>query len=151
MTRESYGWQLYCHQLFKAKLDALESEVEELKSKLPKEDFIKHPEAKKLKILSETVIQKVPQDPASPNYRASNILKKHKDWRRVKNSPAPRYRLFFKFFKMKSSIFYGWFNDESCIRKAGDQRDVYKVFHALLESGKIPSDYSRLKNGSCDL
>ena len=143
-----FGWHLFYHYVFKQRLDRLEQAVTQLKKNLPFEEFRNHPEVNKLDKLYKTITDTVPRDPENPNFVLGKTLGRHKDWRRVKNSPAPRYRLFFKFFKDHAEIFYAWFNDENTLRKSGDKNDVYKVFKSMLERGDVPSHRDDLKKAS---
>lgn len=123
LTEDKYfGWNLYYHYLFKERLDLLETHIAKLKERLSNEEFKKHPEAKKLKKVYYTITELVPLNPEDPIFLATSSLKRHKDWRRVKNSPAPKYRLFFKYFKSKTDIFYAWFNDQSSVFRHNNYR-----------------------------
>ena len=88
------GWTIYFHPLFNNQFQQLVVEVENLKSKLPKDKYLTHPSVKMLKALSEGIKNKIPSDPFASHFALQNPLEKYC---RLKKMGLPgRYRLFFK-------------------------------------------------------
>lgn len=139
------SWNLYYFRLFADILNALEHEVTRLKTEKSPEEFKSHPKTLLLKSVINQITVEVPKDPTHRDFLLGNTLgKTHTDWRRVKKGLPQRYRLFFKFSSMKSSIIYVWLNDQNTYRKAGSKTDVYAVFRKMLNAEKVPSDIDEL-------
>lgn len=140
------GWALYAHPFFVQRLTDLLEEVKRLAVKDP-HGFHRHPHYEFFDAVTNNILVTVPSDPAHKNYLIGGTLgRTHQHWRRVKKQGLPnRYRLFFLFRSTApKTIIYAWLNDETCIRREGDRRDVYKVFQRMLESGRIPSGFTEL-------
>lgn len=140
------GWALYAHPFFVQRLTDILREVERLAEKDPS-GFHHHPHYEFFEAVTTNITYTVPSDPAHARYRLGGTLgRSHQHWRRVKKQGLPnRYRLFFLFRSTApKSIIYAWLNDETCIRRDGDRKDVYEVFRKLLEKGHVPSDFQKL-------
>jgi toxin YhaV len=139
------GWNLYVSDIFESQLDKLVKEAEALAEKDP-DNFYHHPKYKLLLAISDNIYQKIPLNPNDVKYRLGGTLgKKHSHWRRLKKNNLPdRYRLFFQFRSDSKTIIYGWFNDDSTLRKDGAKTDVYAVFEAMLKSGNPPATWEGL-------
>lgn len=136
------GWTLYVSDVFERQLENLISEVEII----PAQNLSNHPKFKLLLAIQDNIYNKIPENPDDAKYRLGKTLgKTHTHWRRLKKNNLPdRYRLFFQFRSDRKSIIYGWFNDESTLRKEGAKTDVYTVFETMLKNGKPPSSWEEL-------
>ena len=145
----SNGWALYGHPLFLNRLDSLVEEVESLVSDDPK-GFHRHAHYKLFEKVDISIRERVPCNPAAPEYLQGNTLGKAcRHWRRVKSGLPNRYRLFFQYRSdTPSSIIYAWLNDEATLRKDGARTDVYTVFKRMLSSGEMPATYNALLKAS---
>ncbi|HCF3816865.1 TPA: type II toxin-antitoxin system YhaV family toxin [Pseudomonas aeruginosa] len=139
------GWQLFGHPLFIERLDALVAEAEAL-SEVSPDDFHKHSLYKLYEKVEDAVLQRVPADPCSATYHLGNTLgEDFRHWKRVKSGLPDRYRLFFQYRSdAPKSIIYAWLNDNLTLRKAGARTDVYRVFRAMLEGGRMPNSFQEL-------
>lgn len=140
------GWELHATDLFQNKLQELVSEVESLIEQNV-ESCEGHPKYKLLMAIHDNIQNKIPKNPDDPKYRLGRTLDKaYSNWRRVKKNDLPdRYRLFFQFrSSAPKAIIYGWFNDESTLRKDGSKTDVYTVFEAMLKKGNPPTTWNEL-------
>lgn len=141
------AWKVFLSHEFHRIFNKLIDDVDALSSKDPA-GYKSHPKSKLLLKLQK-VISAVIDDPDAPEFRLGKTLgSKFSEWRRVKRDLPSRYRLFFKFFSDSKEIFFVWMNNESCLRKEGDRRDVYEVFKAKLKRGEIPADRQSLVNES---
>lgn len=96
------GWQIFFYPLFNTQWIELREKVKKLKDELPKEEFIKHPDAKLLKALNIGIKEKIAQDPFASYFLLQKPLQKYG---RLKKKGLPeRYRLFFKVFKEQKII-----------------------------------------------
>jgi len=140
------GWGIFYFVLFAEILTKLEQDVTRLSQKLDETNFKQHPKVKLLASVFNIVKTVVPVDPNDRNFLLGNTLgSKNRSFRRVKKtSLPPRYRLFFKFSSQDESIIYIWLNDDTCLRKDGDKRDVYTVFKKMIKQGHVPKNYQEL-------
>lgn len=136
------GWSLFAHPLF---LDQYESLLEQVE-KLHRKDPVKYKEknaTKRLAAVTKLAFEKIPLDPASPEYRLGVTLgDKHKHWFRAKF--FQQYRLFFRFHAASKIIVYAWINDEDTKRAYNSQSDAYQIFKKMLLKGRPPSSWEFL-------
>lgn len=130
------------HPLFRAPLLVLADQVARAREADPK-GYDANPRAKLLRRILDLILEEIPSDPASPNYRLGNTLGTDaRGWCRAKF--LGRFRLFFRFDTASRVIVYAWVNDENTLRKAGSGTDPYAVFRGMLLDGDPPHDLSRL-------
>jgi toxin YhaV len=95
-------------------------------------------------MLRELVLERVPCNPLSTEYRQGNTLgAEHRHRFRAKFG-ANRFRLFFRADSASRIIVYTWVNDHGTLRKAGATTDPYVVFSGMLARGNPPSDWTAL-------
>ncbi len=136
------GWTLFVWSGFADRWRALRAAVEEIHRNNPAE-AAQHPATKLLKMVRRLVLEQIPADPSSDQYRQGLTLgKQYRHWRRAKF--LQRFRLFFRYHSESKVIVYVWLNDESSLRKAGDRADVYEAFKAMLAHDAPPSDWDEL-------
>jgi toxin YhaV len=129
------GWQIFFDPLFSTQWIELRDKVKKLKDELPKEEFIKHPDAKLLKALNIGIKEKITQDPFASYFILQKPLQKYG---RLKKMGLPeRYRLFFRVFKEQKIIIILWLGFP---RKEGDKKDCYQVFTKKVENGDFPEN-----------
>ena len=135
------SYRLHWTEYLKNYTQNLKAEVEN--AVLRGKNFERMDEFKKLKLLREAFLQRVPQNPGSKEYQLGNSLGQgHKNWRRVKFvEPLKRYRLFFAYSSAESSVCYVWINSNRNLRSAAHHSDCYAAFSRLLDSGKILFPY----------
>ncbi|WP_413174669.1 type II toxin-antitoxin system YhaV family toxin [Anabaena azotica] len=127
------GWQIFFYPLFNTQWIELREKVKKLKDELPKEEFIKHLDAKLLKALNIGIKEKISQDPFASYFVLQKPLQKYG---RLKKMGLPeRYRLFFRVFKEQKIIIILWLGFP---RKEGDKKDCYQVFTKKVENGDFP-------------
>lgn len=144
MSEVRNGWTLYQTRLFRAQLRELAAEVRRLREKDP-DGYRSHPRAKLLRSVRDATLERVPADPAAPEFRLGNTLgPRHRHWFRVKQGLPDCYRLFFRFDVRRQVVVYVWLNDETTLRKAGARTDVYAAFQRLLASGRVPDTLDEL-------
>lgn len=147
---EINGWRIYFLESFNDRYMELHDHVVALQKRDPT-GYQKHPKTKLLASVHKAITIDVPENPLHPKFNLGNALgPKYKSWKRVKKGLPGRYRLFFKFNTTDRSIVFAWLNDEFCIRKEGDKKDVYRVFEHLLETGEIPSKFKVLISDSSE-
>jgi toxin YhaV len=135
------GWKIFFHRSFLNIYKVLLEDVEKCKKRDPTL-YLNQFRTKHLAYIQKA-IREICTDPQDPKYRLGKTLgRAHTKWRRA--PIGERYRLFFRFFSKTKEIFFVWLNDESCLRKTGDQSDVYKVFKAKLRQGEFPEDRESL-------
>ncbi|MDF2387816.1 type II toxin-antitoxin system YhaV family toxin [Nostoc ellipsosporum NOK] len=133
------GWQIFFYPLFNQQLVELHNRVRILKNDLPKEEFIKHPDAKLLKALNIGIKEKITQDPFASYLVLQKPLQKYG---RLKKMGLPeRYRLFFRAFREQKIIIILWLGYP---RKEGDKKDCYQVFTQKVENGEFPDTINNL-------
>jgi toxin YhaV len=147
----STQWKIFYFKVFDEIYRALVTDVIEVKSKDPV-GYKNHPKTKLLRSVRDKIRSDIPNNPADPAFALGKTLgKKYNSWKRVKKRGLPnRYRLFFKYDNADHSIVIAWLNNESCLRKDGSQRDVYRVFLRMLTTRQIPTNWDLLKRGSID-
>ncbi|TBR58620.1 endonuclease [Westiellopsis prolifica IICB1] len=134
-----HGWIIFFYPLFNEQWVELSNRVCILKTKLTKEEFIKHPDAKLLKALNVGIKEKIPQDPFASYFVLQKPLQKYG---RLKKMGLPeRYRLFFRAFKEQKFIIILWLGFP---RKEGDKKDCYQVFSKKVTNGEFPESIDEL-------
>jgi toxin YhaV len=129
------GWNILFHPVFDEQWQNLRSSVKSLRSRLSKEDFIKHPQVKLFKAVTVGIEQKIPSDPLASYFALKKPLQKYS---RMKKMGLPnRYRLFFKVFSEQQTIIILWLGFP---RKQGDKKDCYQVFSKMVEQGQFPTN-----------
>lgn len=137
-----HGWIIFAHPLFVTQVEALAGEVETLKSKDPV-GYKKKNATKRLAAIVKLITDVIPQDPKRPEYRQGTTLgEAHKHWFRAKF--FQQYRLFFRFHAASRIIVFAWVNDDRSKRAYESEKDAYRVFRKMLESGHPPSDWDEL-------
>ena len=125
------NYLLKYHDFYFQRIAKLKEQVQELYSKLSKEEFRQHEIVKLAYRIREADLEIIPQDPNRPEYRLTGNLRKY---RRYKQG-LQRYRLFFCFSNQPKIILYLYLNDEKHLRKAGDRNDPYEEFANLVKKG----------------
>ena len=136
------GWRIYAHPLFLDQLDALISEVHQLRRKDPR--GYRHKNAsKRLAAIARLMLQDIPRDPARKEFLQGSALgANHRHWRRAKF--FQQFRLFFRFQARSKVIVLGWVNDTGSKRAYGSKSDAYRVFQAMLAREQPPDDWDQL-------
>ena len=139
------GWTILFHPLFNDQWQQLLHQVKSLRSRLPIEDFVRHPQVKLFKALTVGIEEKIPNDPLASYFALRKPLDKYS---RLKKMGLPnRYRLFFKVFSQQKVIIVLWLGFP---RKEGDKKDCYRVFTKMVKKGQFPlslKDLIDLDNG----
>lgn len=139
------GWAILFHPLFNDQWQQLLHQVKSLRSRLPTDDFVKHPQVKLFKALTVGIEEKIPNDPLASYFALRKPLDKYS---RLKKMGLPnRYRLFFKVFTQQKVIIILWLGFP---RKEGDKKDCYSVFAKMVKKGQFPlslKDLINLDNG----
>lgn len=135
----AHGWTILAHPLFIDQIEKLVVAAErELATGGP------YPNRKLLGHLLDLAFDKIPQDPASKQFRQGKSLGPgHTHWARAKTGNG-RYRLFFRFSSSARAILYAWVNDEQSLRTYGAKNDAYAVFAKMLAEGTPPDDWNAL-------
>ena len=127
------GWTILFHPLFNDQWQQLLHQVKSLRSRLPIEDFVRHPQVKLFKALTVGIEEKIPNDPLASYFALRKPLDKYS---RLKKMGLPnRYRLFFKVFPQQKVIIVLWLGFP---RKEGDKKDCYRVFAKMVKKGQFP-------------
>lgn len=143
---ETHGWRLFAHPLFLSQFEKLARQVDALAAKDPR-GYISHPATKLLATIRHYLLEAIPGNPNSPEFRQGNTLGPHnRHWFRAKFHG--RYRLFYRFSAEHKVIIYAWINDEKTLRKAGSKNDPYAIFKAMLERGNPPASVTELMQRS---
>ncbi|MGB3295312.1 MAG: type II toxin-antitoxin system YhaV family toxin [Phormidesmis sp.] len=136
------GWRIYfLKRLFGQQRRDLREEVQRLKAKLPREDYVRHPTVKLYAAIMRSIRESIPADPLASRFALTGSLKQYS---RVKKMGIPsRYRLFFKVFQIaeQKSIFILWLG-YPC--KEGDKKDCYRGFKKMVERGDFPQSLNEL-------
>ena len=136
------GWSIFQHPLFQQQVEHLVTVVEALREKDPVNYHNKNA-TKRLAAIEKLAFEKIPQDPASSEYRQGITLgQNHKHWFRAKF--FQQYRLFFRYHLESRVIVYAWVNDDKTKRAYGSKSDAYHVFQQMLNSGHPPDDWDAL-------
>lgn len=139
------GWRIFFYPLFNQQWVELRNRVRILKNELLKEEFIKHPDAKLLKVLDIGIKEKITQDPFASYFVLQKPLQKYG---RLKKMGLPeRYRLFFRAFGEQKIIIILWLGYP---QKEGDKKDCYQVFTKKVENGEFPDSINDLR-AKCEL
>jgi toxin YhaV len=147
---ESNGWRLYIHPFFEAQLDKLREQVEKTAARDPSGYTAAHPAAKLLATIRHYIIEAIPRNPNSSEFRQGKTLgPDNRHWFRAKFHG--RYRLFYRFSSQQKVIIYVWVNEEQNLRNAGSKTDPYAIFKAMLEGGEPPSSFAKLLVASKEL
>lgn len=139
------NYRIKVHPLFKADFLSLIRDVQQLKEKLSKQDYLSHHKVKWLITIKTLMKDIIPKSPSHQDYFCSNsqsVLKNYSNIRRKKIQE--RYRLFFVFSTSPQEIGYVWFNGEDTLRKYGDKNDPYNVMLSYLKNGTIPKDSTEI-------
>ncbi|MFM9969301.1 MAG: type II toxin-antitoxin system YhaV family toxin [Burkholderiales bacterium] len=138
----AHGWSLYAHPLFLDQIEALIGIVERLKAKNPN-NYAQKNSSKRLAAIAKLVFDVIPEDPTRPEYRLGATLgDARKHWFRAKF--YQQYRLFFRFHAAQRIIVYAWVNDDDSKRAYSSDKDAYRVFSRMLDSGRPPEDWDQL-------
>jgi toxin YhaV len=106
-------------------------------------NWISHSDVKRHFTLTRMITEKIPQNPASADFRLGNALgQKYRLWFRAKF--LQQYRIFFRYSSIRNIIVYAWVNDPATLRAYGSKTDAYQVFRKMLESGKVPNNWDEL-------
>lgn len=138
------GWQLFGHPLFIERLDALVAEAEALAEVSP-DDFHKHslPNCMR-RSRTQSCSVFLPTRAPQPTTWAI-LLVKTSD---IGNGSRAGFLIgivsSFNIAACPKSIIYAWLNDNLTLRKAGARTDVYRVFRAMLEGGRMPNSFQEL-------
>lgn len=136
---ERHGWHLYAHPLFLDQLERLVASVERAKRADP-QGWHSKADARLLAALRTLLLDRIPREPLSPEFRQGNTLgKDRRHWFRAKFA-GNRFRLFFRADSQARVIVYAWVNDRDTLRKTGAGTDPYAVFAPMLASGNPPDD-----------
>ncbi|MEE3717004.1 type II toxin-antitoxin system YhaV family toxin [Tumidithrix elongata RA019] len=136
------GWSIFAHALFLNQLEALITQVENLRQKYP-QDYRKKNATKRLAAIAKLTFEVIPQDPTRSEYRQGTTLgDDYKHWFRAKF--FQQYRLFFRYHLESKIIVFVWVNDENSKRAYESNTDAYRVFKKMLDSGNPPDDWEKL-------
>ncbi len=136
------GWWLRYHPYFVAQLQDLICEVERHKSKNSL-TYREKTATKRLLAIKRLIFKNIPANPASDEFCGGGALgESRRFWRRAKF--YQQYRLFFRYRESVKIIIYAWVNDENTKRAYGSQRDAYRVFAKMLNTGNPPDDWDAL-------
>jgi toxin YhaV len=140
---QRHGWTLFALPLF---LDQLEKLTTAAQRAQQADTMVWKGNAsvKLLAALMTMILERIPHDPLSPEFRQGNTLgPAHRHWFRSKFG-ANRFRLFYRAESASRIIVHAWVNDRDTLRKAGASSDPYVVFAGMLKRGNPPDDWSSL-------
>lgn len=141
---EANGWTLLLHPCFLEQLEKLTAAVETERRKHG-EAAANSANSKVLRQIIEIAFEKVPQNPAHPDYRQGKTLGSERThWFRAKFGGG-RYRLFFRYSTAEKIIIYAWVNDEDTLRTYGKKTDAYREFSRRLDADRPPDSWTALK------
>lgn len=136
------GWTLYAHPCFAQQFDDLLQRVEKLREKHPS-TYQKKASTKRLYAILQLTMDRIPQNPADPNYRQGKTLDASRThWFRAKF--FQQFRLFFRFDSTAKIIVYAWVNDTKTKRAYDSKTDAYRVFSKMLDRGHPPNNWDAL-------
>ncbi|MDT8405075.1 type II toxin-antitoxin system YhaV family toxin [Sulfuriflexus sp.] len=139
---QRHGWILLFHECIVAQLQKLHAAAERAERNDP-EGFEGNANVKLFRSLSQLILETVPSDPGSDEYRQGNTLgSAHRHWRPAKI--GRRFRLFFRYDSRSKTIVFAWVNDEQTLRSTGSKSDPYAVFAKMLEKGNLPDGWEQL-------
>ncbi len=130
------NYLLKSHRILYARLLKLKLKIRELNSRMPLEEYRKHPLVKLFGRIKEACFVTIPQNPNLPDYYLKGELAK---FRRFKRG-LQRNRLLFCFSNTPPIIVYLYINDEKHQRKEGSKSDPYKEFTDLVRERIVSSD-----------
>jgi len=140
---QRHGWTLIAHPLFLDQLKRLIAAATRARRADP-DGSRANANVKLLAAIMQFMLDRVPRDPLSPEYRQGNTLgAEHRHWFRAKFG-ANRFRLFFRADSASRIIVYAWFNNRDTLRKAGASTDPYAVFSGMLARDDPPRDWTNL-------
>jgi toxin YhaV len=143
-----HDWKVFAHPLFLDKFEELLVQVANLRQKYPK-DFKQKNAAKRLDAIIKLAFDVIPEDPTRTEYRQGDTLgDEYKHWFRAKF--FQQYRLFFRYHRESKIIVLAWVNDENSKRAYESDKDAYRVFRKMLESGNPPDDWNNLLSDAED-
>jgi toxin YhaV len=143
---QRHGWTLLFHGCMVEQLQKLQAAVNRAKQTDP-EGFEDNAHVKLFRALSQLILEVIPGDPSSDEYRQGKTMgTAYRHWRRAK--AARRFRLFFRYDSRAKVIVFAWVNDERTLRSANSQSDPYGVFQKMLGRGNPPNDWSELVTAS---
>jgi toxin YhaV len=135
-------WSLLAHPAFMTQLEISRQKMADAKAKA-EVNWINHSDVKRHFTLTRMITEKIPQNPASADFRLGNALgQKYRLWFRAKF--LQQYRIFFRYSSIRNIIVYAWVNDPATLRAYGSKTDAYQVFRKMLESGKVPNNWDEL-------
>jgi len=117
-----HGWTLLFHDCVIEQLQKLHAAARRAQERDPK-SFQSSANAKLFRALSHAILDAVPADPGSDEYRQGHTLgPAHRRWRRIKI--GRRFRLFFRYDSAVRVIVYAWVNDEQTLRSSASTSDA---------------------------
>ena len=139
-------WSLLFHQCLIDQLDRLTAAADRARAANPKTAH-ENANVKLHAALARLILEVIPNDPASDEFRQGNTLGAgFRHWRRAKI--GRRFRLFFRYDSRSRVIIYAWVNDENTLRSSGSKSDPYAVFLQMLERGNPPDGWNALMRQS---
>lgn len=107
---QQHGWMLLFHEGVIEQLRKLQAAAERAEQSDP-QGFESNANVKLFRALSQLIVDVVPSNPASDEYRQGNTLgPAYRHWRRAKI--GRRFRLFFRYDSKAWVIVFAWVNDE---------------------------------------
>ena len=135
-------WTIFAHDLFLLQVEALLTQVANLRLKYP-QDYRQKNATKRLVAIAKLAFDVIPQDPTLPVYRQGSTLgDNYKHWFRAKF--FQQYRLFFRYHQESRIIVYAWVNDDDTKRAYDSNTDAYLVFKKMLDRGDPPNSWDEL-------
>ena len=139
-------WSLLFHQCLIDQLDRLTAAADRARAASPKTAH-ENANVKLRAALARLILETIPNDPASDDFRQGNTLgADFRHWRRARI--GRRFRLFFRYDSRTRVIIYAWVNDENTLRSSGSKKDPYAVFLKMLERGNPPDEWNALMRQS---
>ena len=135
-------WTIFAHDLFLLQVEALLTQVANLRLKYP-QDYHQKNATKRLAAIAKLAFDVIPQDPNLAVYRQGATLgDDYKHWFLAQF--FQQYRLFFRFHQESRIIVYAWVNDEDTKRAYNSSTDAYLVFKKMLDRGYPPNSWDEL-------
>lgn len=139
---QRHGWTLLFHRCVVEQLNKLSVAAARAQQADPA-GYRTNANYKLLVAASRLILDTVPRNPASVDYRLGNTLgADHRHWRRAKI--GRRFRVFFRFDTRSKTIVFAWINDQQTLRSSGSKSDPYRVFEQMLRRGNPPDDWPSL-------
>ena len=137
-----HGWNIFAYPLFLEQFEELVTQVEHLRHR-DSDNYKKKNATKRLAAIAKLAFDVISQDPSRREYRRGTTLgDDYKHWFRTKF--FQQYRLFFRYHQESKIILFVWVNDEKTKRAYSSNKDAYKVFRNMLNSGHPPDDWNDL-------